>query len=136
MADKGCCPFLRFSFSSRSWSSNLGSGGGGGGGPPRLCSSTTGKLSSLSDLLLILPVKDRLSLMLLRYSEGLIRLLELVVFPGNIGGTKGRTRCLLTKLGPVIDDLSSVSVPKLTIVRSEQDEFNLLDAAKMKERVR
>lgn len=44
---------------------------------------------------------DRLSLILLRYSDGLIRWFEPSEVPfGKLGGTNGRTSCLFTKFGP------------------------------------
>lgn len=47
-------------------------------------------------------ILDRLSLMDLRYSDGLIRWLEPSEEDplGKLGGTNGSTSCLLTKFGP------------------------------------
>lgn len=85
-------------------------------------------LSSLSAVLLEGDTELLLSLILLRYSEGFMRLFESPI-PGNDGGTNGRTLCLLTRFGPPCFSESSPS--KLTMVKSEHDEFSLL-AAKMK----
>uniref|UniRef100_A0A2M4DK17 Putative secreted protein n=1 Tax=Anopheles darlingi TaxID=43151 RepID=A0A2M4DK17_ANODA len=47
------------------------------------------------------PALDFLSLMLFRYSDGLIRWFEPSPVPlGKLGGTNGRTSCLLTRFGP------------------------------------
>lgn len=93
-------------------------------------------VSSISAVVLLLTedIDDLLSILILfRYSDGLIRLFESPA--GKLGGTNGKTRCLLTKFGVeclfrsfVI--VSSLSAPKLTIVRSEQEEFRRLDVAK------
>lgn len=122
MAERGCCCFFATSLASLF----RGSGGGGGGGPDAtliwVCSSaviTTIVVSSLSGWLLTDDDDDLLSLMLRKYSEGLMRLLVELALLGKLGGMKGRTLCLLTRLGP----RSSLSAPILTIVKSEQEEL-------------
>lgn len=102
-----------------------GKGGGGGATSLLLSSGTMWFTSSLSDSALSTEeAVDRLSPMLLKYSEGLISPLWFPAPPGKLGGTKGRTLCLLTRLGiPCLSDASSVSAPtRLMIVRSEQDD--------------
>lgn len=93
-------------------------------------SSVNINASSYSEQLRIEQILERLSLMLLKYSEGLMRLLESEL-PGKLGGTKGSTRCLLTKFGKCLSPFSSTSVFKLIMVKSEQEEeLCLRDAEK------
>lgn len=113
-----------------------GSGRGGGGGPGitaislfSSCSITT--VSSYSEHPLLLLRVHELDLLcsppliLRRYSDGLINLLESPAVPGKLGGTNGNTLCLLTSFGVaslLICSCSSVS--RLMIVRSEQEELS------------
>lgn len=129
IADKGWfCFLLSASEDVFEFCSELRSGRGGGGGLKSefsLLISSLLPMSSLSAVLLAGETEPRLSEMLRRYSDGLMRLLESPI-PGNEGGTNGSTLCLLTKLGPVCFSESSPS--KLIIVKSEHDEFSLLAA--------
>lgn len=84
--------------------------------------------SSYSELLTE-QILDRLSLILRRYSEGLMRLLESPL-PGKLGGMKGRTLCLLTRCGTAKLFPSSDSEARVITVRSEQELLSLLVAAK------
>lgn len=106
-------------------------GSGGGGGPLTILIilvsvplHTMVEEASLSEVLLTDTVLSEL--MLLKYSDGLMRLLESAL-PLKLGGMKGRTRCLLTKLGECLS-LSSPFVSMLMIVKSEHEELSLLEA--------
>lgn len=76
---------------------------------------------------------DLLSLMLLKYSEGFIRLFESAL-PGKLGGIKGNTLCLLTKCDNVDLDVSA-SFDKVIMVKSEQELLSLREAKKSKRRL-
>jgi hypothetical protein len=73
-------------------------GRGGGGGPEGVEATVTGRVSVLlgvgsSGTFCLLPPRLR------RYSEGLMSELESAAVLGNLGGTKGKTICLLTRFG-------------------------------------
>lgn len=119
-----------------------GSGRGGGGGPgipaTSFFSSSITTVSSYSEHPLLLRVHelDRLwsPLILLKYSEGLISLLESPAVPGKLGGTNGNTLCLFTSFGVASVPCSSTS--RLMIVRSEQEELSRFVAGEWMKRER
>lgn len=112
----------------------IGSGRGGGGGPGMTAtscfSSSITTVSSYSEHPLLLRVHELdllcSPLILLKYSDGLINLLESPVVPGKLGGTNGSTRCLFTSL--VAASLVCSSTSRLMIVRSEQEELSRFEA--------
>lgn len=88
--------------------------------------------SSLIDLSLGPSFRLSAELMLLRNSDGLISLFEPA--NGKLGGTNGKTLWRLTGVARIVLDVDCLSSSlRLTIVRSEQEEFNRR-AAKRKRR--